>query len=97
MPTTYTTKKRAKQWRKNGNEAIEYWLQNEAGYVKNVSPMQFHKSHLPDLTAPETLDCAAAFAIGRLQFNKQVDFNTFRRKTAGKSLAESAKEFGLVF
>ena len=95
MPTTYTTKKRARQYRKNGNEVIEYWLQNEEGFIKTVSPMQFHKSPLPDVTTPETLEWAAANAIGGLPLNKRVEANLMLRDK-GRSRHEVCKAFGLV-
>jgi hypothetical protein len=95
MPTEYTTKKRARQYRKNGNEVIEYWLQNEDGFIKTVSPMQFHKSPLPDVTTPETLEWAAANAIGGLQFNRRVEANRMMRDK-GMSRHEVCKAFGLV-
>jgi hypothetical protein len=95
MPTEYTTKKRARQYRKNGHEVIEYWFQNEEGFVNTVSPMPFHKSPLPDVTTPETLEWAAANAIGGLQFNKRVEANLMLRDKGMPRIAV-CKAFGLV-
>jgi hypothetical protein len=95
MPTEYTTKKRARQYRKNGNEVIEYWLQSEDGFIKTVSPMQFHKSQLPDVTTPETLEWAAANAIGGLQFNRRVEAMQMMRDK-GLPRHEVCKAFSLV-
>ena len=95
MTTEYTTKRRVRQYRKNGNEYAEHWLANAEGGIKVVSPMQFRRSLLPDTTTQETLDWVASTAIGGLQFNKRVEAMLMMRDK-GLSRQEVCKAFGIT-
>jgi hypothetical protein len=62
MPSdrNWTHRRRATQWNKKGEARTEYWLEDGEGFINPVSPMQFHKSVLPDTTAPDKMETFAA-------------------------------------
>lgn len=46
----YIYKKLSIQYRKNGNEYIDYLLCNDDGYIKSISPRQWKYNQLKDVT-----------------------------------------------
>jgi hypothetical protein len=102
MPSdrNWTHRRRATQWNAKGEARTEYWIEDGEGFIKPVSPMQFHKSVLPDTTAPDKMETFAAREYAkRAQLNRRVeDHSEYRRAAPAESFAVWAcKKRGYAF
>jgi len=84
------------QYRKNGNEYIDYVIQDAEDYIKSVSPIQFIKLDLPDTTTEyQSNKCYSLLIWGKR--NKMV-FGRFldivkENKAKGITMENNPKEF----
>lgn len=93
---TAVSKKQTVQYRKNGNQFIEHWLMDSNDYIKVVSPTGFKRTPVHDYTSSHTTEVALRIDIKKLQFNKQMDFNTAMTR-AGVNIKDNPLHARVIF
>ncbi len=95
---TATKKYLSIQYRKNGNEYIAYSIADDEGNIKDVSPIQWTKLKLPDVTSEyQSKECYSLLANGvrnKLSFGRFLDLVNDAKKQ-GIEYRNQAKEFYL--
>ena len=80
VSASYTHKELMKEYARNGSLQFNHYL-CEGDLLRKVSPMQFKKSTLPDLTKSKTKLEQAQFLATRIkQFNKRVEYNSWLKR-----------------
>jgi hypothetical protein len=70
-----TQKKIMKDYTRDGKEKFEFCILDDEGYIKTVSPRQFHFLTLPDTTIESTFSAYVNYRVSQLSFRDRVDIN----------------------
>ena len=89
---SWTSKYMNKEYGRNGKELVKYYFEDHEGFLKEVSPIVYKKSSLPDKTKEGFKEWYIKFLPTKIsQFNKKVEYNSWL-KSGTRSFEEQLEK-----